>query len=313
MDGILLVDKPAGVTSADIVRIAKRRFNVKVGHLGTLDPFATGVLPLCLGEGTKIAQFLNVADKAYVGLIRLGAETDTADCTGRVVRQAPVPAVTRAQLDDLARQLTGPQMQTPPMYSAVKQGGVPLYKLARAGREVSRAARPIVITRLTLRLAAPHTIEFEVHCSKGTYVRVLAQDIGARLGTAAHLAALRRTEFGPFRVANALTIEELKGGSIRGIIGLRDALADMREIPIDVATVARVHAGQQAALRDLPTTAHEAAKLIGPTGELVAVVCPAAQRGWRFERVFGVTRANRQAAKDAKRSRTKEEEPSTTN
>jgi tRNA pseudouridine55 synthase len=135
-DGLVLLDKPADCTSADVVRRIKRALprGVKVGHLGTLDPFATGLLPLCVGEATKIAQFLNAADKAYAGVIQCGAATDTGDCTGTVTRTAPVPPFTDADLRRVEQALLGEQLQVPPMYSAIKQGGVPLYRLAREGR-----------------------------------------------------------------------------------------------------------------------------------------------------------------------------------
>ncbi|MBI4518855.1 MAG: tRNA pseudouridine(55) synthase TruB [Deltaproteobacteria bacterium] len=287
MDGILLVDKPEGLTSAAVVRIAKRSLRVKVGHLGTLDPFATGLLPLCLGEGTKIAQFLVVADKVYDGFIRLGSETDSGDRTGRVVRTAEVPVFEPAALEVLAQRFTGEQLQTPPMFSAIKQGGVPLYELARAGTEVERAPRPVVIHRLQLRLVAPDLLALAVHCSKGTYIRVLAQDLGVALGSAAHLEALRRTAFGAFSLGDAVSLADLEAGRVDKLIGLRAALRHLREFSIDVGQAHRARSGQAAALRDLPAAAAvETAKLIGPGGELIAVVSGAAAAPWRFERVF---------------------------
>jgi len=289
MDGVLIVDKPEGLTSADVVRIAKRSLRVKVGHLGTLDPFATGVLPLCLGEGTKIAQFLNVADKIYTGRIRLGTDTDSGDRTGQAIRQAPVPELDATRLGAVAQRFVGDQLQTPPMYSAVKQGGVPLYKFARVGKEVERAPRSITVYRLELQSTGRDTLDFEVHCSKGTYVRVLAQEIAAALDSAGHLESLRRTAFGGFTLREALAIDDLKAGRCRGLLDLRLALGHLREIAIDAGCARRACQGQEAALRDLPpATPEETAKLIGPTGNLVAVVSAGGQRRWRFERVFGV-------------------------
>jgi tRNA pseudouridine55 synthase len=291
MDGILIVDKPEGLTSADIVRRAKRALRVKVGHLGTLDPFATGVLPLSLGEGTKLAPFLSIADKVYTGDIRLGTEMDTGDRTGRVVRRAPVPVLQRHTLDVLSERLCGEQMQTPPMYSAVKQAGVPLYKLARAGREVPRAPRRIEVYRLCMQSTAGDIVAFELHCSKGTYVRVLAQDIALALGTTGHLESLRRTGFGAFTLNNAVTIEELEAGRVQTLIGMRDALRHLREIRIDSEVVGRVRRGHEAALRALPPSLpHETAMLVDPGGELVAVVSASAERSWQFARVFPPTR-----------------------
>ena len=287
MDGVLIVDKPEGLTSADVVRIAKRSLRVKVGHLGTLDPFATGVLPLCLGEGTKIAQFLNVADKIYTGRIRLGTDTDSGDRTGQVIRRAPVPEIDATRTGVVARRFIGEQLQTPPMYSAVKQGGIPLYKFARAGKEVERTPRAITVYRLELHPSGAGAMDFEVHCSKGTYVRVLAQEVAAALGSAGHLESLRRTAFGGFTLREASTIADLEAGRCHGLLDLRVALGHLREIAIDAGCARRACQGQEAALRDLPpATPEETAKLIGPTGNLVAVVSAGDQRRWRFERVF---------------------------
>lgn len=183
MDGVLLVDKPAGITSAGVVRALKDRVGGrKIGHLGTLDPFATGLLPLCIGEGTKVAQFLAGEDKVYSGCIRLGVETDSLDCTGRVLRECEPPEVDQAMLDRVGARFAGQTWQVPPMYSAIKRGGVPLYRLARQGIEVEREPRPIEVRALTLSPAGPAMVAFRVECSKGTYVRVLAADIGQALG-----------------------------------------------------------------------------------------------------------------------------------
>jgi tRNA pseudouridine55 synthase len=287
MDGILVVDKAEGYTSADVVRLVKGRLRCKVGHLGTLDPLATGVLPLCLGEGTKIAQFLTTADKTYVGCIRIGTATDTGDRAGRVVRHSAVPDIARRKLDEIALSMLGEQLQTPPMYSAIKRAGVPLYKLARAGREVSRQPRRITIRHLAFRLIAVDLVEFEVHCSKGTYVRVLAEDLGARLGSAAHLESLRRTVFGPFRLTDAVTVDALRDGLPAQLLSLRVALPHLREIAVDEALARGVRSGQEAALTALPKGASpEIVKLIDPEGELAAIVSATVLGEWRFERVF---------------------------
>jgi tRNA pseudouridine55 synthase len=194
------------------------------------------------------------------------------------------------ELDALARRLCGEQLQTPPMYSAIKRDGVPLYKLARRGQEVARTPRAVSIYALTLRAASSDTLAFEVHCSKGTYVRVLAQDIGAALATAAHLSALRRTAFGAFRLAGAVGIDDLKAGRrVGSVIDLRAALGHLREITIDATIAQRARNGQASALRALPAAATaELAKLIDPDGTLVAIVSADVSLRWRFERVFGV-------------------------
>jgi len=293
-DGLLIVDKPRGVTSADVVRVVKRALRCKTGHLGTLDPFATGVLPLCLGEGTKLAPFLNEDDKEYDGVIRLGRATDTGDVTGIVTEEKQVPTIEAAALDLVARQLVGPCMQTPPMYSAIKQQGVPLYRLARQGVEVEREARRIVITELDLCLAAPTALQFRVACSKGTYVRVLAEDIARALGTVGHVETLRRTRFGSFAIASAIPLDDV--ASDARIINLRDALGGMREVVLDAASTERARGGYEPVLRTLAAGAPgEHAKLVDPRGELVAVVVVDTPGHWRFARVF-VAQASSHAA-----------------
>jgi len=286
MDGILVIDKTEGRTSADVVRTVKHRLHCKTGHLGTLDPFASGVLPLCLGDGTKIAQFLNTADKEYTGVIRLGSETDTGDPTGQVKATAPVPSLQDGQLAETAQRFQGELLQTPPMYSALKHHGTRLYKLARQGIAVERTNRRICITALRLTDRGDGTLAFSVCCSKGTYVRVLAKDIALALGTVGHLAALRRTRFGPFRIELAYSLTGLEGGML-SVIGLRDSLGHLREIHLDAVAAQRARQGYAPILASLrrPASA-ETAKLIGPDGELAAVVAADCRGEWRFARVF---------------------------
>lgn len=285
-DGLLIVDKPSGATSADVVRVVKRVLRCKTGHLGTLDPFATGVLPLCLGEGTKLAPFLNEDDKEYEGVIRLGRSTDTGDVTGATIETAAVTPTTQIALDGIAQRFLGQQMQTPPMYSAIKREGVPLYKLARRGIEVERKARSIVISALSLILVDASGLRFHVASSKGTYVRVLAEDIARALGTVGHVESLRRTRFGCFGIAQAVALEEIDSGSQR-IIGLRDSLPGMREVVLDPDAAQRARGGYEPVLRSLaPGRQGEHAKLIDAYGDLVAVVVSEASGSWRFARVF---------------------------
>ncbi len=279
-DGILLVDKPEGPTSAEVVRAIKRRFRVaSVGHLGTLDPMATGLLPLCLGQGTKIAQFLAAERKTYVGEIRLGVATDTLDVTGRIVAEASVPELDRPKLAQIARSLLGPGTQRPPMYSAVKVAGQELYKLARAGLEVDRQARPIEIFSLELEAVPgdPGLLRFAVDCSKGTYVRVLAADIGRELGTEAALATLRRTAFGAFRIEEARPLDallEVDGADALPMLDPRSALRGVREIPLGAELAYAIAVGQQAAIRSLepPRADERLAALVAPGGHLLAVI-----------------------------------------
>ncbi len=286
MDGLLIIDKPAGMTSAEVVRVVKQRLGCKTGHLGTLDPFASGVLPLCLGDGTKIAQFLNAADKEYTGVIRLGRATDTGDPTGTVTATAPVPAITAAQLAETSERFRGERLQTPPMYSAIKQQGTPLYKLARRGLTVDREPRRVQITALHLSDRGAGTIEFCVACSKGTYVRVLAEEIAVALGSVGHLEVLRRTRFGHFGAAEAVPIEACAWDTVP-LIELRDCLPHLREIRTDAATARRARQGYEPLLGSLaPGRSDEAAKLVGPDGELAAVIVVDRDGHWRFGRVF---------------------------
>jgi len=287
VDGLLIVDKPAGVTSADVVRVVKGRLRCKTGHLGTLDPFATGVLPLCLGEATKIAQFLNTADKAYTGTIRLGVRTDTGDLTGAVVATAAVPALDAARLAAVARDFTGEMEQTPPMYSAVKIGGTPLYKLARQGVVIEREARCVHVATFALTPgAAPDEIDFVIHCSKGTYVRVVAEEVAVALGSVGHLTALRRTRFGTFGLEDAVPLERVETGAVH-CVGLCEALCELREIRLDPEQARRARHGYAPLLAPLaPGKAAEAAKLVDPAGGLAAVILADADGRWRFARVF---------------------------
>lgn len=254
MHGIIVIDKPAGASSAEIVRLVKARVRpARVGHLGTLDPFATGVLPILIGEATKLAPFLHEGEKHYSGVIALGAETDTLDPTGEVVRSAPVPALAAAAIAEVAERFCGTIEQTPPVYSAIKRAGVPLYKLARRGEAVaSPPPRAITIARLDLTIAAPDRLRFDLICSTGTYVRALARDLGAALGTAAYLAELRRVRSGRFTLGMAPSLAEtltaLEQGRAPGLIGMRAALGEMPEAQADAATERRLRNGDSRAL-----------------------------------------------------------------
>jgi tRNA pseudouridine55 synthase len=285
MDGLLIIDKPEGLTSAQAVAAIKRRLRCKTGHLGTLDPFASGVLPLCLGQGTKIAQFLNSADKAYTGIIRLGAATDTGDLTGTVVARADVSVVTPAQLEDAARRFRGDSLQVPPMYSALKRSGMPLYKLARRGVEVERAARPVHVHSLCLTLAAPDRIEFALSCSKGFYVRVLAEEIAVTLGSVGHLERLRRVRFGPYGLDEACPIDATPE-RLR-VLSVREALPHLREIAIPPPLALRARQGYEPILDSFPPgRAGEAVKLVDARGDVSAIIVMQSSGRWRFARVF---------------------------
>jgi len=210
VDGILLLDKPAGITSNGALQKVKHLFGAaKAGHTGSLDPIATGVLPICFGEATKFSQFLLDADKSYVATLQLGQRTTTGDSEGEVVEILPVPDCTDAEVDACLEGFRGQIEQIPSMYSAIKVDGQPLYKLARQGIEIERKARTVMIKRLALVSREKRQWVVDVDCSKGTYIRSLAEDIGAVLGCGAHVTALRRHRAGPFGLAEALTMEEL--------------------------------------------------------------------------------------------------------
>ena len=290
-DGILLVDKPEGCSSAEVVRRLKKALSAKkIGHLGTLDPFASGLLPICIGAGTKLSQFLMAERKSYDGTIQLGVETDTLDCTGAVTRRAPVPACSLAGLKELERQFTGEYSQTPPMYSALKQKGVPLYKLARKGIDVERAPRQVHIDQFTLGFGEQHTLHFSVSCSKGTYIRVLAADVGQAMKSAAHLTKLRRTVFGSFTLDQAIPlsrIEDVQQEQALPLLSLSQATEDYRSFSVSGQTVTFIKRGQQEVLRTLPPaqSQSETARVLDVEGELVAIL-KAEEHIWKLARVF---------------------------
>jgi len=206
---IIAVDKPAGWTSFDVVNKLRGLSQVKkVGHAGTLDPFATGVLLICFASATKLVNQLMELDKEYQGMIALGAETDSHDVTGKVVAQHPVPELAKAQIESAAQKYIGDILQTPPMFSALKHEGRRLYELARKGEEVEREPRPIKIYAFDILHVQLPEIEVKVTCGRGTYIRALARDLGNDLGCGAFLKTLRRTRVGPYHVDAALSIEQ---------------------------------------------------------------------------------------------------------
>ncbi len=231
VSGILLLDKPAGLTSNEALQKVKRLYRArKAGHTGSLDPLASGLLPICFGEATKVSGFLLDADKHYVVRCRLGERTTTGDAEGEVVERRPVEGVTPAAIEQALAGFRGPIEQTPPMYSAVKHEGQRLYKLARQGVEVERKPRTVVIHELVLRALEDDEMELEVRCTKGTYVRTLVEDIGEALGVGAHVVALRRLGVGPYGSEGMVGLDELKALAEQGF----DAL-DARLLPIESA------------------------------------------------------------------------------
>jgi len=218
IDGVLLVDKEPGMTSHDVVAITRRALDTKkVGHCGTLDPLATGLLLITIGRGTKIQDLLMSEDKEYVGTLELGSTTDSQDADGEVTSTLPVQEFSRAQLDEAFAKFHGDFYQTPPMVSAIKKDGVPLYKLARQGKEVEREPRFVHVYAHEILAVRMPEIDFRAVCSKGFYVRTYAHEIGQALGCGAHLKSLRRTKSGRFDVEGAVTIQELKAGPLDAI------------------------------------------------------------------------------------------------
>jgi len=211
MNGILVVDKPPRLTSHDVVYRLRRKLSMKkIGHAGTLDPMATGLLIMLIGKATRISQYLISNDKVYEGEATLGIVTDSQDAEGEVMETRPVPELTEAQVREAMKGFLGDQYQIPPMHSAIKIGGVPLYKLARKGEEVEREPRFIRVVSFELNSFTPPKLTFTLHCTKGTYVRTIAHDLGQKLGCGAHLSALRRTGSGKFNLSQGVTLEQIE-------------------------------------------------------------------------------------------------------
>jgi len=255
--GILLLDKPPGVSSNAALQRVKHLLGArKAGHVGSLDPLATGMLPICLDEATKVAGEILSGRKCYRFTIRLGVRTATGDAEGAVVETAPVPSLAAAALEQALQRFTGPQSQVPPMYSALKVEGQPLYKLARAGLDVPRAGRAIHIHDLQLVQREEHSLQLSVLCSKGTYVRVLAEDIARNLGTCGHVTELRRLYVEPFTEAAMLTLESISGLTGKGLRPeLLPADAPLQHMPavhLDPTSVERLFKGQAVQREDAP-------------------------------------------------------------
>ncbi len=252
LSGILLLDKPEGLSSnAALQRVRRLTGAAKAGHVGSLDPLATGMLPICFGEATKIAGDLVGGHKRYRFDIALGASTDTGDREGVVIQEAPVPVLDRQRLEEVLARFRGRQAQVPPMYSALKRGGQPLYRLARAGVTVERAAREIEIHELTALAARQGALELEALCSKGTYIRVLAADIAQALGTCGHVARLRRLSVAPFDGEPMQTVEAIeeicRSGGRPPLIAADRALPDLPAVTVTGPGAARLARGQAVA------------------------------------------------------------------
>jgi tRNA pseudouridine55 synthase len=243
--GVLLLDKEEGLTSHDVVERARKILGVqRIGHTGTLDPMATGLLPLCVGKATRLSRFLTSSDKTYAGTIRFGQATETHDREGRPLGPPREPDFTEARLLEAVRALTGPITQIPPIYSAKKHGGVPLYRFARRHVDVPREPIQVTVHHLKILAVRKDEIDFEVKSSPGTYIRVLAHDLGETLGCGAHLHSLRRTACGEFLISGAVTLEEL-GRKVAGGL-LSSLLIPLERVPLGFGTVVANRLGIQA-------------------------------------------------------------------
>jgi len=283
VSGILVLDKPPGLSSNEAVQKAKRLFNArKVGHTGALDPLATGVLPLCFGEATKFSQYLLSSDKKYWVRIQLGIATDSGDADGKVMSTRPVEGVDREKVEDALRFFRGEIDQVPSMFSAIKHQGQPLYKLARQGIEIEREARRVTVYSNELLAFEGETIELSIHCSKGTYIRTIAEELGEILGCGAHVVALRRLAAGPYEEADLVTFEQLEAAVQQGsldpfLLPVASAVSGWPEVRLTDNTAYYLRQGQPVIVPHAPTSgwvrlsevdSDESARFIG-VGEIL--------------------------------------------
>lgn len=296
-DGILNLDKPRGPTSHDIVARVRALTGIRrVGHAGTLDPLATGVLLVCVGRATRVAEYLMAGQKVYCARVRLGITTDTYDAEGQVVAEAPVE-VNRAQMEAALAQFQGQIAQLPPMYSAVKHKGTPLYRLARQGAEVHREPRQVEIFRLELTAWEPPECTLEMTCSPGTYVRALAHDLGQALGCGAHVSGLIRLASGDFYLEDTVTLEELAQAAVEGrwpdlLHPIDVALTRFPALHLDADAARRLCSGQMIAdcrlqIVDCGLQTADLARAYGPDGDFLALAAYDQTTGlWRPRKVF---------------------------
>lgn len=278
VNGILLLDKPVGISSNAALQEAKHLFKAaKAGHTGNLDPLASGLLPLCFGEATKMSAYLLDADKVYIGTCKLGVRTSSADAEGEVIETREVPELNEAQVEAVLEKFRGEIEQIPPMHSALKQNGQPLYKLARQGIEVERKPRQVSIYKLELQEMGSDELKLYVHCSKGTYIRTLVEDIGEALGCGAHLSQLRRTKVGPFTEEGMITLDDLhQQAEEQGaesldthLLPLDSALGNYPEIKLTENSLFYVKQGQAVQVPQAPTSGW--VRLCDSAGEFIGV------------------------------------------
>lgn len=270
MDGFIVINKPPGMSSHGVVNKVRRIIGQKrVGHTGTLDPFATGVLVVALGEATKAIPFLDESRKEYCGVMKLGESTDTQDCTGEVIDRGDWRRITPDDLNNVFSRFNGSLNQIPPMFSALKHNGVPLYKHARRGDEISRKPRQIVVFSLVIDRIEMPNVAFTVNCSRGTYVRTIAHDIGCELGCGAHLVQLQRTASGPFHLKKAISLEMLddivsNGGMDDILVPPHDALAHLKDLQVEESGRDKVSCGIVPLLTEMagPTESVEPGDLV---------------------------------------------------
>ena len=285
ISGVVLVDKPAGMTSNAVVQRIKRIYTAqKAGHTGTLDPFATGLLPICLGEATKASAFLLDADKTYEATLKLGARTDTADCEGAVIETAPLPLLSREGIVAAMHSLTGEIEQVPPVYSALKKDGKPLYHYARKGEAVAVAPRRVQVHRFELIAFEDDTIRFRATVSKGTYIRTLGEDLAVALGSVGHLIQLRRTQTGGFNMAMALPLEVIEAFPDTALLPVDRLLSHLPECLLNSEQAERFCHGNpvSAACHDAPLW-----RVYDANGQLLGVGTQRAGQLWP-QRVFNL-------------------------
>ena len=292
MNGVLVVDKPQGMTSAAVVSKVKRSLGVKkVGHTGTLDPMATGVLPLCIGEGTKIAGYLLAESKTYLATIKLGVCTDTLDADGEVTEEHPnaLLDVTEEKVQNVVEGFWGESMQIPPMFSALKHKGQRLHKLARAGEKIDVPPREICVHAIEIKSLELPSFSIEVCSSKGTYIRSIARDIGQILGCGAHLTSLRRIQSGDFGLESAVTLEEiLDDPNAAQCVDLPTALANMEKVVVNEPALEAIKNGKPLNWLELSTKecSDQTVALLTPKGDLAALVSCKKSGDIKYLRVF---------------------------
>ncbi len=297
-DGILILDKPPGISSMEAVRRIKRASGVRrVGHAGTLDPMATGVIPICLGRATRLMEYMLDSSKEYIGEVRLGISTDSYDAEGEITGRGDPSGVTREAIEDVLNSFLGRIEQVPPMFSALKRKGKRLYELARQGIEVEREPRAMTVHSIRIEDWNPPVATIHIECSRGFYMRSLAHDIGVRLGCGAHLKSLTRLRTGRFRIADAVSIEDARRSFDNGswpelLVSLDGALGDLRAIIVGESEQANIQNGRPVPLSedDGPLRPDEQFRAYGLEGDFLAIMrLDAPNKRWRPTKVFKVS------------------------